>query len=410
MATLRWIGKSQSTAEVDTVTLATYDVTTTYSITINGKTYSTLGTGGTVATTAAALQALVAASTEPEFTEWTWTNTVGSAVITATQNTAGVPGTITSAGTGGTGSATHAVVTANQSPNDADAAINYDSGALPVSTNNLIIDAGAISMWWNLGALSAVTLASLTRRANHTGTIGLPETNPEGYWEYRATEFAISATTMTIEQNSSDGVAALKFNVGSNQTALTINGQGAGSLDSEVMWWRGTHASNVIDCNNASLAIASTSGQVATVATLNADNSTVRCGSGCTLTTVNLLDSTAEFNSSITTLNQYGSNSETFIKLAAAVTTLNVYGGTCAWLSTGNMGTVTVGEGATVDLSQGSGGITVTGTITMNAGATWNDPNGRGTYSGSPSFSLAAGVTLDQVTINVGVGRSYTVV
>ena len=410
MSTLRWIGKAQSTAEVDTVTLATYDVTTTYSITINGKTYSTIGTGGTIATTATALQALVAASTEPEYLEWTWT--VNSAVITATQNTPGTPGTITCAASGGTGGATHAVATANTSPNDIDAAINYDSGSLPVSTNNLIIDAGAVSLLWNAGALSAVTLASLTRRVGHTGTIGLPETNEEDYWEYRATEFAISATTATIEQNSTDGVAALKFNFGSVQTALTIIGQGAASLDNEVMWWRGTNSSNVIDCNNASLAIASTSGQTATVATLNAESSTVRCGSGVTLTTINALDSTTEFNSNATTFNQYGSDSVSYWKLAAAVTNLNIYGGTCYWLSSGDPGgtEITVGPNATVDLSQGAGAVTIAGTITMNAGATWFDPNGRGTYSGSPSFELAAGVTLDQVTINVGVGRQYTVV
>jgi hypothetical protein len=408
VSTLRWIGNAEIVTQRDTITIGVYDATTTYSVTINTKTYSTLGTGGTNATTAAALLALVQASAAGEFTEWTWT--VNTNVITATQNTPGTPGTISAAATGGTGSISHVTFTANGSPSDVNNANNYSTGALPANTNDLILDWGDVPLEWNLSSLSGVTLNSLTRRQAFTGPIGLSETNANGYWEYRPTEWAISATTATIEQSSSDEAAGLKFNFGTAQTTLTIIGQGSGTLGEEVMYWRGTHAANIVNVFNGSLAIAPNGGQTATVATLNAEGSTVRCGSGTTLTTVGNLNSTMEFNSNVTTYTQNGQSAASYWKLAAAITTLKLNGGSVFWQSSGSLGTVAIGQGATLDFSQGIGPVTISGTVTLNAGASFLDPDARVTMSGSPSFSLAAGVTLDQVTINCGPGRNYTVV
>src|SRR5438067_3371208 len=116
MGQKRWKGTAASVAQVTTVTVGTYDAATTYKVTINGKTVSQVGTGGTNATTAAALQALLAASAEPEFTEVTWT--VASNVVTATAATKGKPFTLTTAVSGGTGTISQATPTASSGPND----------------------------------------------------------------------------------------------------------------------------------------------------------------------------------------------------------------------------------------------------------------------------------------------------
>jgi hypothetical protein len=347
--------------------LGTYDVTTTWTITINGKSYSTVGTGGTTTTTAAALYALVAASTEPEFTEWTWTTSTNNVI--GTRKTAGFLGVVTSGVSGGTGTMTQTTTTANASPNDVNTTANYDTGAVPANTNALVIDSGSVSMSYSLSALSAVTLASLTRRFDYTGSIGLPEVSASGnYWEFRPTELAISATAALIEQPSSDAVGGVKLNFGTAQTSLTVIGQGAGQLLGEQMWWRGTHASNVVNVINASLAIAVKSGQTATVATLTAEDSTVRIGAGSTLTTVNNNNSTMEFSSSLATLNQNGAQALSYFKGSAACTSLlNINGGTCYWLSSGAIAGGTIN--GTLDFSQCNGTVSISGTLVLGAGA-----------------------------------------
>jgi hypothetical protein len=64
----------------------------------------------------------------------------------------------------------------------------------------------------------------------------------------------------------------------------------------------------------------------------------------------------------------------------------------------------------TLDFSQGSAPVTITNTVILGNGANFNDPNARVTFSGTPSFQLSPGVTLADVTIDLGPGRSYTVV
>ena len=53
---------------------------------------------------------------------------------------------------------------------------------------------------------SAVTLTLLQIDASFTGTIGNPNYNPSGYYEYRPTYLAIGATTTTIGENGGAGL------------------------------------------------------------------------------------------------------------------------------------------------------------------------------------------------------------
>ena len=414
MATQRWIGNAPSIAQVDTITLGTYDVTTTWTVAFGagagGVSFSTVGTGGTTTTTAAALKALIAASTAVLLGQFTITQS--AAVITVTNNQAanGANGETASV-SGGTGTVVLAT-TAGSSPNDVGNTANYASGSLPVNSDTLTLDAGtaANSLLYNLSALSGVTLTSFTRKQAFTGTVGLPEWNPAGFWEYRPTELAVGITTATIEIAPGDTAQQIKINGGSVQTALTITGPaGQGQLNREVVWWRGTNASNVVKVIGGSLAIAVNAGLSATVATLSAENATVRCGASCTLTTVNITSSTADLSSSCTTLNMRALTGAPTCnaRLATAIATANVYAGRLSWYSTGTITTLTLGPGAVFDASVGSGNFTITNAVVMSPGSVFFDPEGR-TINAGIVFTLQ-NCTLRDVTIVCGIGRTVTI-
>jgi len=210
MATCRWRGDAAAVAQVDTYVVTTYDVTTTWKITINGKVISQVGTGGTATTTATALLALLQASTvPPEFAEITWTS--NGATITATSAVAGRPFTISATVSGGTGSWVHTSVTTSSGPNDVNVAANWTTAATPANGDDLVVDAGS-DLLYNLGALSAIALTSLTVAQKFTGKIGLPPINStnsapgQSYFEYRATYFAIQTSTLTIGKGDGGGM------------------------------------------------------------------------------------------------------------------------------------------------------------------------------------------------------------
>jgi hypothetical protein len=406
MADNRWTSRQAKTAQLNTVTPASVGVGNTFTLTINSKTATFTATDTTVATVTAGLVALWNAEDEGEMEEVTAAD--GTTALTLTADKAGTPFTQTSSASGGTASLTTVATTANKSPNDVNDALNWTDG-VPTAADVLVLDAGGSgeSLWWNLSALSAVTVTSLTRRRTFTGKVGLPEFNEDGshsYFEYRATELAIGATTMLIEQPSSDETEHVKINNGTIQTTLTINGEGASQLGAERMWWRGTHASNVANVNNGSLAVSPTNLNTATIATLRAETSTVRCGSAVTLTTVTSIDSTLEINSSVTTFTQRGDAAVATFQGAAVLTTANVFEGTLIWKSSGAITTLTPGPGCTIDFSQATGAVTVTNAVTLPAGVTIKDPEGRVTWSGG--LVLGTGVRLADVSLDLGTGRT----
>lgn len=410
MALNRWISKAAKVAQVNTVTPASVGIGNTFTLTINSKTVTYTAAAGTVADVTAGVPPLWNGANEGEMNEATAADGTTAVVITA--NDPGVPFTQTSSASGGTATFTTSTTTANVSPNDANNALNWTDG-VPTASDDLVFDSGDSEqgVWWNLDSFSAVTVGTITRRRAFTGRIGLDEYNEDGvtYFEYRPTELACGCTTMLIEQPSSDGPGHIKFNAGSVQTALTILGEGATDFGDERMWWRGTNAANVVNVVNGSLAVGikAVATSLATIATLRAEESTVRCGSSTTLTTVTNIDSKMEFNSNVTTYTQRGDSAECWVKGTAAFTTANVLEGTLIWQSSGTITTLTPGPGATIDFSKGTGPVTVTNAVTVHTGTTILDPEGRVTWSGG--ITLATGTRIADVSIDVGTARSLAI-
>src|SRR6516225_9532254 len=127
MATTRWRGDAPAVAQVQTVTIGTNDVSTTYKVTINGKTVSVPGDAGGASATATDLANAFKASTVPqEFAEIAW-GAAGN-VVTGTAAKLGRPFTLAASATGGTGTISTTITTANSGPNDASVPANWSSG------------------------------------------------------------------------------------------------------------------------------------------------------------------------------------------------------------------------------------------------------------------------------------------
>jgi hypothetical protein len=400
MGTVRWVGRQKTIAQVNTVTPANVNIGNLFNVTINSKVFTFTATDTLVATVVTGLAALLNANTDGDVTEMTFTDSTTHLTITA--NTPGVPFTQTSSASGGTATNTTATTTANKSPNDANDAVNWDTGVLPGAADDVKFDQGSVPVYWNLGALSAVALTSLERTTGYTGSIGLPIYNANGYREYRDTEFTIGATTWNFEQASSDAADSFKFNAGATNATLSVLGEGASALGSESLWWRGS-GTNTVKIKDASLVIAQY-GETAAVGTITGTNSTIRWGTVTTITTLDLTECTTEANATYTTLTMYGGSlTDT---LAVAATTISIYdGGRLLHDSTGTITTLTVGPGSSFEQSTEKN-ATITNKVNLYSGSSLLDPGGNLTLSGG--YQTVQCRTAE-VTLDFGVNRSYTV-
>lgn len=375
MATIRWVGKAKTTAQVVTVTPGGTIASETFTLTIGAKTVSVTATGVEDAEDiATSLVTAWNASTEPEFEEITAADTTGDLTLTA--DTAGRAFAVTADATGSATLGT-STTTANSGPNDLNVAANYDTGNLPVNGDDLIFEDGDVDVLWNLGALSAVTLASLRRKKTYTGTIGLPDTNEDGdYPEYRETHLTIGSTLVFDEQGPSPSTRQTRLDVGSAQTTMRVIGEaGAADEGEEATEVLGTHASNAVTVNNGSLALAPKYGDASTFATVAANGGSVRIGEGCTITTIDVRGTTLNCYSTATTLNLRGDSQASF-GTAAALTNANIYGGRLDWRSSGSPGTVEVFADGVVSFEEATDGVSVTKGV-LHPGASWLDPGAR---------------------------------
>lgn len=396
-------------AQVVTVTLTGYDATTTYKITIGNITVSVLGVGGTVATTAAALLTALTNSQAGEFLEVTWS--VNSATITGTAVTAGTPFTATSSVSGGAGTiGSVTTTTVNKSPSDFGDSVNWDT--FPVSGDSLVIENCNIPILWNLDALSAIDIADAKIRGTFTEAAALPKHNADGdYEEYRPTEMTFGTCT-ALYQVEANGLqpGSRKFNVGANACTAQFFGAGNGAIGSEVTWFRGTNAANVVRINGASVAIAPISSMTAVIATLAMIAGAVaRCGPGAgTLATVTLDASTLDVQTPITTLTAQG-GSNILCRQAMTIGTANLYGSTLIYNSSGTITTLTLGSqvsAGAIDFSGDTRAVTITNLVNAYVGSNFNDPGSRVTLSAGIKVPKGK---LSQIAFDNGIDRTYTV-
>lgn len=375
MATKYWRGTAAAVAQVARATITAYDATTTYKVTIGGVTISQIGTGGTVSTTATALVALLNASTDPRFSQITWTANAVAGSIDGTADTAGMPFVFSTSVSGGAGTfGAYGVTTANAGPNDWSTAYNWSDGVVPVNGDTVYIQDVSTNICWGLDQ-SAVTLAALIIKNSFTGYIGLPHytmaASADGNTvttvaanEYRDTYLKISSTLTDIGYYEGpatvNGSQRIKIDFGSVTTqAVTVwNTASSGKDGFPAVLLLCNHNTFILNVRNAPGGVGvamGIPGETSTLATVNvmdrSSASRVYTGDGVTLTTWNQYggDNVARAVATMTTQNVYGGTLTT--EGSYAVTTLNLKGGVYYANSTGTITTInfTSGLPATLD-------------------------------------------------------------
>lgn len=410
MAIYTWNGDMLPVAQVYKFTPANVEVDDIFTLICNGRSVSFTATGGTVGNVTVGLSAAWNASTEVEHAELTASDQ--TTYLDLTSDTVGVPFVVTSSTTDGGGNDTQtlvgAAVTANAGPN-VWAADNFSGGVLPANADTVIFENSNIDCLYGLDQ-NAVTLTLLTVRQSYTGNIGLPRTNTAGYVEYRDTALKISATTANIGEGDGNGSGRLKLNVGTAQAAVNVYNQGT-RADSGIpcVLLVGTHAANVVNVMKGDVGVAFFGGETAVVATLKVgyvlnqpNDSAIVCGSGTTLTTVEVNGGAVVLNSNVTTVNQTAGT--VTLRGAATLTTWNHDGGTAYYNSSGTATTLNIAGGATFDFRRDMQARTVTN-CNLYQGAAMHDPFKTVTFTNGLDLVRCSAT---DVTLNIGEHQTLT--
>lgn len=278
-----------------------------------------------------------------------------------------------------------------------DNADNWDTAAVPVTGDTVYIQNSDVSILYGL-AQSGVTLAALYIDQSFTGTIGLPDYSDSDYYEYRAKELAISATTLTIGNGDGEGSSLIRINTGTPITTIVVNNTGASDDDTlPAVQWRGTHANNAATVIKGQFGVAVYGGQLATLSSLelgvnNLDEPTadltVYVGDTVTLTTLTQQGGTLHCRSTVAGNFRTTSGVAYFYGAAAITGTSTIAGGSVYWLSTGQFtGAVDISTNTgLLDFTLDPRGRTIAGQLTMHAGATFRDPHSTVTWTLPPKF------------------------
>lgn len=206
-----WLGRADPTYHTFTITFATTATGTgTATITHGTKTVThTYANLDTAAVIAAAVYAALNASTIPEFSEISWTYPGTGAVVTGTYIEPGVPGEISAATTGGTGTTVAvANVIAPTGPNFINNAANFSLG-LPDGTHDVIFQDGPACLY---GFASSGWTAdpNVIWRGSYTEAFGLPRYRSPGssgqsYLEFRKRFFDLPGALNVIGIGDGEG-------------------------------------------------------------------------------------------------------------------------------------------------------------------------------------------------------------
>lgn len=410
--TTYWTPNQATVAQIETYTFsAPSGVGNWYTATINGKTITYISIlGDTAATAATGLYNLLNQSTNvaPELTEIAFSNP-SSGVMTATAKTPGTPfanvpgtslGLVLSTGNGLVNGIATVHTQNNLSPSDVNDPQNWlrvnlsnippsNTRSLPQNGDDVVVSNTDVPLLWNLDQLAAVQFNTYTRWQSFTTTIGLPENNPNGYSEWRATYFKFVGPQGSIpagglqmvlgQGNTGSGPTRERYNVGSQQVTLTVLAAGSPDDDYSVRFL-GVHTNNTFTLlGGVSLGVAMLSGEVATLNSSVVDGGGVLgIGQGVTWSsgsTLTMYGGSAILSASPATLSLTNGAQATFARDLVTWPTITAQGGSAmTWLAGGIITNLTMTTSSTLDKSQDARPLTITNSTIDGDTCQVNDP------------------------------------
>lgn len=418
MANVVFVGDAPTVAQVSESEIDGFHASTTYGITINGKTVTQIGTTN-APTTIGLLVTALNNSTIPEFAEITWAEGSSTSHVKGTADTAGRPFTAASYTTGASGTMDPTTgnpitaVTANSGPNDAAVTANYSGAALPTNSDTLIFQNSNVDFLYNLEQYATNTFA-ITQHQSYTGRIGLADINTDGstpYYEYRERFFKQRATVIRLGTGNGLGSGRIRLdsNTATGVTVTVDNTGNAVNQDLGAVQIKGMTGDIV--ARNGTIGLALLEDESATINTLDIFNATVQAGASC----------------GVKDVNNRGTGTVVYRKVSGSSDDINIGGGSITKNGTGTVTSATVNEGTLVWAVDGSGPPTIT-TLVVGPGGTFDasaaldaftltnctvhpggvllDPNGLGTYSNG--VIIGGNGRIEDVTLDVGRGKTLT--
>lgn len=400
MANPVWQGRALAVAQVTTLTIGgTVAAGNTVSVTINRKTATATAVGGDTTATLAyslykAIQALVTSGVAPEFAEVSWLDPsiAGTNVFTGTSVTAGVPFTLSVAATGGGATISQAATTAATGPNDLSNVNNWDTGALPTTSDNITFPPGCPPALYNIDALAAVDLGTVTILG---GTIGFTDrtgtnaTDPNSYYQYRNVYFKIKSATNVYIGDGTNVPDFCRLQIqGTTATPIRVMNGSTLSTTNSIQLSAVAGTSHSVTINGRSVGIAPTIGETMDLSSLRIGTDgpsgsfgasniepTVTIGSGVTsITAARLYGGTVTSNASFTALtiiNGTWVQDEGTPGTVTAITSAGTY----EYSGTASHGVITAtGKGVVIDFSNDSRGFTLASGSAITEGAALYNP------------------------------------
>jgi hypothetical protein len=403
MATKYWVGRAASVAQITKVVFSSIVSTNIYSVTINGKTVSVVAASTSLGDLIDALVNAWNSSAEPEHRELVAARredpTLSGLQLTAIN--AGVPCTVTASAT--TGTATVTQPTAASGPNFWDIADNWLGGSLPSAADDIVVRDSSVSILY--GLTDTNNYASLKIESSFTGTVGLPDTNPSGYPEYRTTRLTLG-TGSAITVDLGYGVGAFSGRIrldlqGSNVT-YTVSGAGSNFGAAFPFELRNPGSGSTVRVYAGGVIInSSTTGTVSVLDVIQRDSAAVSVDSSITCTTIEVYGGSLLLEGSATTLIAREQAQITVAKASTVATVKTSSQARINWDTSGGITTkLHVEQSGTIDFGRVGTNKTVAA-CDLYATGSLHDPLDNVTFT---TGIVLQACRLEDVTLDLGVG------
>lgn len=217
----------------------------TFTLTADAETTAGIAFDASISTVETALEALSSVDAA------TVTGTPGNYSIEFVGSLAATQVDLTSTATGLTGSGTESLTVTttvpSSGPNHWDDEKNWTPAGVPITGDAVRFEFGGVDCLYGLDQ-SAVLLASFHVGLAYGGSIGLPRTNGNGFFEYRVRDLTIGATDILIGYGDGGGSGKIQIDTGSDRTTIEVRETG-GSSESGIpaFTWRGSNTLNAVN-------------------------------------------------------------------------------------------------------------------------------------------------------------------